>query len=169
MMEMEAQYDGMGPPPEWYQYGEEALIDFEDEEFLELGEDVMHGAGMDYYSRPRASITNDPRLFKVMDNICPEKCDLFSLTNIAWAFAKLILYPAPLLDAIASESRAKLSEMSAGTMPPQALAMPLWAFARLKFRHMPCINALSAAAINRIGDFSSSTLTNMAWSLAELV
>eukprot|EP00416_Gambierdiscus_australes_P029397 CAMPEP_0171086178 /NCGR_PEP_ID=MMETSP0766_2-20121228/19386_1 /TAXON_ID=439317 /ORGANISM="Gambierdiscus australes, Strain CAWD 149" /LENGTH=76 /DNA_ID=CAMNT_0011543799 /DNA_START=43 /DNA_END=269 /DNA_ORIENTATION=- len=75
---------------------------------------------------------DDQRLYRLLDKINPEQCDSFSLTNLAWAFAKLVLYPLPLLDAIASASIATMSD--AGDFVPQAISMPLWAFARLKFR-----------------------------------
>uniref|UniRef100_A0A7S4QFF2 Uncharacterized protein n=1 Tax=Alexandrium monilatum TaxID=311494 RepID=A0A7S4QFF2_9DINO len=92
--EEEARYELTPLPSEWPQLQERACA--EEGYFDDIAE-VMRSSPVMSHGSSRASITSDPRLYKVMDNISPEECDLFSPTNLVWMFAKLILHPTPSL------------------------------------------------------------------------
>jgi len=68
---------------------------------------------------------------------------------MAWALAALGCVDSPLLAAISSESRAKLSDIE-----PQSLANLAWAFATLGFLDSPLLDAISAEAIPKIRHFA---------------
>jgi len=82
---------------------------------------------------------------------------------MAWAFATLGSWDAPLLYAISSASRASVNAFG-----PQEISNLSWSCAPIAFRDDPLLEALASAAVARISDFHPQDLGNTAWALATL-
>lgn len=87
----------------------------------------------------------------------------------------------PLIDAIASESIAKISEFGTldlvGTAASidsfnvgrcQDIALTVWSFAALGIFNLPLLAALSSSSIPKISEFGSQNLSNTSWALSSL-
>jgi len=83
------------------------------------------------------------------------------IAGFAWAMAVLEYQNAPLLAAIASQSRRTITELEHGE-----LSSTPWAYAYLRFMPVPLINALSSASIPRIRHIATLSIANLAWSIA---
>ena len=84
------------------------------------------------------------------------------LSNVAWSCARLALRPSDLLDAIATESTARLD-----TFDPQAVALICWSFAKLG--HRPPTGFLQAAESHmktNFAEYSSQGIALVLFGLA---
>merc|ERR1712070_336066 len=73
-----------------------------------------------------------------------------------------ILLP-PLMNAISSASRAKISEFGV-----QGLANPAWAVALLDIEYDPLLDAISAESLLKISEFDGQECANTAFAFATL-
>jgi len=80
---------------------------------------------------------------------------------MSWSFAVLHLVDAPLMEAIAAASIAKITAFGS-----QGLGNTAWALAALQLRHAPLLDALAAASLPRISEFRPQELSNTAWAVA---
>ena len=84
-----------------------------------------------------------------------------SLTNTAYAFAKLGYAAPELLEAIAAAAVPRLNEFI-----PQGLANTAWAFAKLQHDAPALFDTIGDAAISRLDDFEDQGLSTTAWAFA---
>jgi len=63
------------------------------------------------------------------------------LANTVWAFARLSLASAPLLNSISAASRRLIQDFR-----PQELASTAWSFAALRVRDLPILAAIASSA-----------------------
>lgn len=85
------------------------------------------------------------------------------LANTAWAFARLNVRDAPLLDAISQQSLRLIA-----LAKPQHLSNMVWSLAVLYYTHKPLLTALSAESISKLPNFAAQELANTAWAFAHL-
>lgn len=67
------------------------------------------------------------------------------LSDISWSCARLAVWHTPLLDAIASQARARLSQFD-----PQGRVNTVWAFAKLGMCDHPLLDSLAAEALSKL-------------------
>jgi len=85
------------------------------------------------------------------------------MSNTAWSFAVLVGTDEPLLSAIASQARRKLTFGDT-----QALSNTAWAFATLLVKHEPLMDAIAAESRRRITQFDEQGCANTAFAFAAL-
>mmetsp|Transcript_62829 Transcript_62829/g.205094 ORF Transcript_62829/g.205094 Transcript_62829/m.205094 type:complete len:881 (+) Transcript_62829:1687-4329(+) len=85
------------------------------------------------------------------------------LSNLSWAFSKVVILDRPLLAAIACAAIARSRDLS-----PQDLSSIAWSVAVVALTNDPLLDAIAARAMPRIGLFEPQGLTNMAWAFASI-
>ncbi|KDD74265.1 hypothetical protein H632_c1446p0, partial [Helicosporidium sp. ATCC 50920] len=90
-------------------------------------------------------------------------CNAQEASNSVWAFAKMGHYCAPLMAAMARETRERISEFS-----PQNLANAVWGVAKLSYRDDALMRAAAERALSLRGELSLQHVSNLAWAFATL-
>jgi len=81
------------------------------------------------------------------------------LTNIVWAFARLLWQDQPLIDALVAKIRA---------FTHQNLANTVWAIATLNYSLTKKMALLIVEIARQISNFSAQGLANTAWAFAKM-
>jgi len=83
------------------------------------------------------------------------------LYNLAWSFANIQCFDAPLFAAISASAVRIISDFS-----DSALSITVWSFANLRVKHIPLINAIASQAMPLQNEFSVQSFANTVWSFA---